>query len=311
MIATERLTRLFDGRAAVDALDCSVTPGEVVALLGPNGAGKSTTMKMLAGFLAPTRGRAWVAGHDVVTEPRAARTALGYLPEGAPAYPEMEPAGLLGFLADVRGLRGGYRRRRLAGVVEQLGLGPVRHQPIGTLSKGFKRRVALAQALLHDPPVLLLDEPTDGLDPNQKHEVRALLNTLAEDKTIVLSTHSLEEVETVCSRAAVISAGRLLIDESPAALRARSRYRDAVMVSFADAPVAARATLAALPEVEAVETALDRRSLIVFGGDGLDTAGRVRAAARQHGWAVELLRLEGGRLDDVFRRITQAAPASA
>jgi len=311
MIATERLTKTFDGHTAVDALDCSVSPGEVVALLGPNGAGKSTAMKMIAGFLAPTSGRALVAGHDAMAEPRAARAALGYLPEGAPAYPEMEPMGLLGFLADVRGMRGRHRRQRLAAVVDELGLGAVRHQPIGTLSKGFQRRVALAQALLHDPPVLLMDEPTDGLDPNQKHEVRALLNAIAADKTIVISTHSLEEVEAVCTRAAVVSGGRLLVDESPGVLRARSRYRNAVTVAFTDTPDTAPSKLAALPGVEAVEWGLDRRSLVVFGADGLETAERIRAAGRDQGWRIELLRLDGGRLDDVFRAITQPAAGSA
>ncbi|PSQ94490.1 MAG: hypothetical protein BRD57_00435 [Proteobacteria bacterium SW_6_67_9] len=208
-------------------------------------------------------------------------------------------------------MRGARRRDRLATVMEQLGLGPVRHQPIATLSKGFKRRVALAQALLDDPPALLLDEPTDGLDPNQKHEVRALLNRIAGDKTTVISTHSLEEVEAVCTRAAVISDGRLLADEPPATLLARSRYRNAATVVLADAPEGARQTLAALDGVELVERGLDRRSLVVFGADGLDTAARVRAAARTHGWSLALLRLDGGRLDDVFRRLTQPSAGSA
>ena len=310
MIETEHLTKRFDLLTAVDDLTLRVAPGEVLGFLGPNGAGKSTAMKMIAGFLTPSSGRASVCGHDVAGAPHAARAALGYLPEGAPAYGEMVPRSFLAFVADLRGLRGRLRRTRLDAVIEELHLGPVLYQPIATLSKGFKRRVGLAQALLHDPPALILDEPTDGLDPNQKHEVRSLINAIAPEKTIVISTHILEEVESVCTRAAIISAGRLVADETPAGLLARSRYRNAVTVSLASAPAGADEILASLEGVEGVERAPDGHSLTVFGRDGLDTAERVRDCARDNGWTVEALRAEGGRLDDVFRDITRE-PAEA
>lgn len=311
MIETEHLTKRFDVLTAVDDLTLRVAPGEVLGFLGPNGAGKSTTMKMVAGFLAPTAGRARVCGHDVVADPHGARAAVGYLPEGAPAYGEMVPWSFLGFVARLRGLRGAARSARLEAVIEQLHLGPVLQQPIATLSKGFKRRVGLAQALLHDPPALILDEPTDGLDPNQKHEVRSLINAIAPDKTIVISTHILEEVESVCTRAAIISEGRLVADDTPAGLLARSRYRNAVTVALAAAPPDAADVLAGLDGVDGVERAADGRSLTVFGRDGLDTAERVRACARDRGWSVDALRTEGGRLDDVFRAITRGPGTAA
>ena len=308
MIVTEHLTRQFDLLRAVDDLSLTVEPGEVLGFLGPNGAGKSTTMKMITGFLTPTAGRASVCGHDVMAAPRAARAALGYLPEGAPSYAEMTPASFLRFVADLRGLAGDARRRRMDAVIGQLHLDAVLDQPIATLSKGFRRRVGLAQALLHDPPVLILDEPTDGLDPNQKHEVRTLINEIAAAKTIIVSTHILEEVAPVCTRAAIIAGGRLLADDTPAALLARSRYRNAVTVSLAAGAAGAGTALAALDGVEAVEAAADGHSWTVFGRDGLDTAERVRGCCAERGWEVLALRAEGGRLDDVFREIT--APLS-
>lgn len=311
MIVTEHLTKQFDFLRAVDDVSLTVTPGEVLGFLGPNGAGKSTTMKMIAGFLAPTSGRASICGHDVVTEARRARYALGYLPEGAPAYGEMTPASFLRFIADVRGLRGKFRRDCMNHVIGQLQLGPVLRQPIATLSKGFRRRVGLAQALLHDPPVLILDEPTDGLDPNQKHEVRALINQIAPTKTIIISTHILEEVAPVCTRAAIIAGGRLRVDETPAALLARSRYRNAVRVSLGGPATEAGQFLRDLEGVRVVEAAPEGNSWTVFGEDGLDTAERVRRCCDEHGWTILALRAEGGRLDDVFREITTAAEGEA
>ena len=221
MIEVRHLVKRYADVLAVDDLSFRVGPGEVLGFLGPNGAGKTTTMRIVAGFVAPTAGTATVCGHDVGRESLAARRVLGYLPEGAPSYPEMTPRGFLAFVADVRGLRGDARRRRLDEAVERLGLGPVLERPIDTLSKGFRRRVGLAQAILHDPPVLVLDEPTDGLDPNQKHEVRALIRAMSPGKTIVISTHILEEVDAVCTRAIVVAHGRLLADETPRALAAR------------------------------------------------------------------------------------------
>jgi ABC-2 type transport system ATP-binding protein len=224
LIEIAGLTKRFGGFTAVDGVSFSVAQGEVLGFLGPNGAGKSTTMRMLAGFLPPSAGTARIAGHDVQAAPVAAKRALGFLPEGAPAYPEMGVADFLGFCARVRGCG----RDAVARAMALTGLEGVRLEPIETLSKGFKRRVGLAAALLHDPPALVLDEPTDGLDPNQKHEVRALIRAMAPTKAIIISTHILEEVEAVCTRAVIIARGRVLADATPAALTSGGRDLDAV-----------------------------------------------------------------------------------
>ena len=222
MIKTQNLTKNYDGLLAVDNLTFSVEPGEVLGFLGPNGAGKSTTMKLITGFLRPTAGVALVGGHDVTVEPVAVKRLVGYLPENAPAYPEMTVEEFLGFVAETRGFRAAAQKQpRLERVVGLCHLGPVRRQSIETLSKGYKQRVGFAQALLHDPPVLVLDEPTDGLDPNQKHEVRNLIKQMAAEKTVILSTHILEEVEAICTRMIIISRGKVVVDDTPEGLRAR------------------------------------------------------------------------------------------
>lgn len=215
LIEIEHLTRRFGAFTAVDDVSFTVEKGEVLGFLGPNGAGKSTTMKMLAGFVTPTIGTARIAGHDIGDAPVAAKRALGFLPEGAPTYPEMSVTGFLEFVARIRGFRGSALDDKVAAAMAQTQLEGVRLQPIETLSKGFKRRVGLAQALLHDPPVLVLDEPTDGLDPNQKHEVRELIRRMAPEKAIIISTHILEEVEAVCTRAIIIARGKVLADAPP------------------------------------------------------------------------------------------------
>src|SRR5712664_351303 len=256
MITTKNLSKHYGARLAVDDLTFSVSPGEVLGFLGPNGAGKSTTMRMIAGFIAPSAGRVSVCGHDIEDAPVAAKSCMGYLPEGAPSYGEMTVAEFLDFVADVRGLAGERRRQRLAIVVDRLGLGPVIQQVVETLSKGFRRRVGLAQALIHDPQVLILDEPTDGLDPNQKHEVRRLINDLGKDKLVIVSTHILEEVHEVCTRAIIIANGRIVADETPSALEARSRYHHAVSLRFEkpEQLAAAAREIAALTEVAAIES---------------------------------------------------------
>ena len=222
MIKTQNLTKSYDGLLAVDDLSFSVEPGEVLGFLGPNGAGKSTTMRMLAGFITPTSGTGSICGHDVATDALAAKAVLGYLPEGAPNYGEMSVGSFLAFIADLRRLDGAHRKSRLDYVIGRLELEPVLAQTIETLSKGFKRRVGLAQAIIHDPKVLILDEPTDGLDPLQKHQVRTLIGEIAREKTIVISTHILEEVDAVCTRAIIIAKGKLVADDTPAGLKSRA-----------------------------------------------------------------------------------------
>ena len=222
MICAESLSKHYGAIRAVDGISFAIEPGEIVGLLGPNGAGKTTTMRMCAGYLAPTSGRVRIHGCDLLTDTIAAQKTFGYLPEGAPLWGEMTPRTFLDFIADVRALEGEHRAERIREVISLLQLNQVLDQRIETLSKGFRRRVGLAQAILHDPPVLLLDEPTDGLDPNQKHEVRQLIRGMSSDKIVVISTHILEEVEAVCSRAIIIAAGRIVADDSPAALAAQS-----------------------------------------------------------------------------------------
>jgi ABC-2 type transport system ATP-binding protein len=222
MIKTQNLTKSYDGLLAVDDLTFSVEPGEVLGFLGPNGAGKSTTMRMLAGFITPTSGTGSICGHDITTDALAAKSSLGYLPEGAPHYGEMSVRSFLDFIADLRRLEGAHRKSRLDYVIGRLELEPVIAQTIETLSKGFKRRVGLAQAIIHDPKVLILDEPTDGLDPLQKHQVRTLIGEIAREKTIVISTHILEEVDAVCTRAIIVARGKLVADDTPAGLKTRA-----------------------------------------------------------------------------------------
>ncbi len=306
MIEVRDLTRRFGSILAVDHISFSVTRGEVLGFLGPNGAGKSTTMKMITGFLAPTDGTAVVCGADIVADPIGAKRRIGYLPEGAPAYPDMSPRSFLRFIAEIRGFAGDEARRRIDLAVARTALVSVMEQPIETLSKGFKRRVGLAQALLHDPDVLILDEPTDGLDPNQKHEVRTLIKALAPEKVIVISTHLLEEVEAVCTRAIIIAAGRLLADATPVELAARSRLHNAVRVNLADGHDEAETALRRLPGVVAVERVVDLEggALLVLPRGGRPIVGEVTDLVRTAGWAVRGLSVERGRLDEVFRTIT-------
>jgi ABC-2 type transport system ATP-binding protein len=303
MVKTERLVKHYGQLTAVDNLSFSVSPGEVLGFLGPNGAGKSTTMKMITGFLTPTSGSVSVCGFDVAVEPIKAKQCLGYLPEGVPSYGEMTPWQFLHFIAAIRGLKGIKKTCCLDTVISRLHLEGVLHQPIETLSKGFKRRVGLAQAILHDPPVLILDEPTDGLDPNQKHEVRGLINDMAADKTIIISTHILEEVNAVCNRAIIIANGRILVDDTPAALQQRSRYHNAVSLRL-DNLEAARTAITQLPQVQAVELDQANARLTVFPHNGQSVFAAIAALAYQQNWKIEEMEMETGRLDEVFREIT-------
>jgi ABC-2 type transport system ATP-binding protein len=310
MIEIQQLTKVFDTRPAVDQVTFTVRPGEVLGFLGPNGAGKSTTMKMLTGFLPPTSGGARICGHEVTEDPIAAQRCIGYLPEGAPLYPDMTPASLLQFVSQARSMERAHARQRTDEVVALVGIESVMKQRIDTLSKGFKRRVGLAAAILHDPQVLILDEPTDGLDPNQKEEVRKLIRSMAQDKVIVLSTHILEEVEAVCTRAIIIAEGRVLFDGTPAELRARSTTHGAVALHLAGTQAdAASKALNGLAEVERVEVLAgdpdeDLLRLRAYGAGEAPLLQPITDLARNKNWDVRHLSVERGSLDEVFRTIT-------
>ena len=311
--ATEKLAAIevtslckdFGAFTAVRDVSFDVHSGEVLGFLGPNGAGKSTTMKMITGFLAPTQGQRRVAGFDVSRQPIEVKRPIGYLPEGAPAYDDMTATAFLEFIARIRGYNRRERRERVAMAIDKANLGSVVHKPIETLSKGFKRRVGLAQAILHDPPILVMDEPTDGLDPNQKHEVRELIREMARDKAILISTHILEEVDAICDRAIIIAHGALLFDGTPQQLVAMSNLHNAVRLSFeGEIPAAAEACLRRLDEVADVVGGTGVNHLTVLPGDGVSIVRQVTHLARDEGWQIEEVFVEAGQLDEVFRRIT-------
>ncbi len=313
MIEISHLSKHFGTLKAVDDISLKVATGEVLGFLGPNGAGKSTTMKMICGFLDPDAGQVSVCGDDVRDNPIAVKRRVGYLPEGAPLYGDMTARAFLRFIAEIRGFRGAGIDDSVQRVVEKTSLHSVLDKTIETLSKGFKRRVGLAQAILHDPQVLILDEPTDGLDPNQKHEVRNLIRSMARDKIIILSTHILEEVDAVCTRAIIINAGRLVFDGTPDALTQRSVMHNALTVVLgAVDPDTARAEILALDSVARVallDQADDTFQLRVFPHQGALVTGAFSALCNDRGWALHGLSVERGRLDEVFRDITGAALA--
>jgi ABC-2 type transport system ATP-binding protein len=315
MIATEGLTKVFGAKTVVDSVTLQVNRGEVLGFLGPNGAGKSTTMKMITGYLRPTAGRSAICGQDVLDNPIEAKRHLGYLPEGAPLYPDMSPRGFLMFIAAIRGLRGAEKTKRVDQAIAMTQLAEVLAQPIETLSKGFKRRVGLAQALLHDPDVLILDEPTDGLDPNQKHEVRKLIHDIAPTKAIIISTHILEEVEAVCSRAVVIAQGRVIADDTPAGLIARSPRHGAVTLTVAAARAeAVKNALGSITGVGAVQQGKANGKgvlLTAFAKDGADVATAIAERAAAEHWPISNLHTERGDLDSVFRSLTNPTARKA
>lgn len=311
MVELRQLRKTFGPIVAVDEVSFTVGRGEVLGFLGPNGAGKSTTMKMITGFLTPTKGTVTVNGFDIWKQPLEAKKSLGYLPEGAPAYAEMTPLSFLMFIGEMRGFRGTELYRRVSETMEKVNLEGVAHQPIDTLSKGFKRRVGLAQAILHDPSVLILDEPTDGLDPNQKHEVRGLIKTMARDKAIILSTHVLEEVHAVCTRAMIIAKGKVITDGTPAELEARSRYHNTVILRLRGPSTdGVQATLEGLPGVRRAE-ALDgaEPEYRIIPKDGQAIIGAVSQCVHRQNWDVVELSVEHGHLDEVFRSLTMPAQA--
>ncbi len=308
-IEIDGLVKSFGPFRAVDGLSFQVNRGDVLGFLGPNGAGKSTTMKMIAGFLTPTEGRVSIQGRDIVEDTIEAQRLIGYLPEGAPAYGEMTPRSYLTFIAEVRGARGEEARRQVEEACERTHLHKVMDQPIETLSKGFKRRVGLAQAILHNPPILIMDEPTDGLDPNQKHAVRELISDMAEEKAIIISTHILEEVEAVCTRALIIDRGRIVADGRPHELAARSSYHNAVTMVLVpedeDAAIQAVETIDAAGSQEIRRDADGTVHLTLFPRSSDDHLIAAVARALDGADIVPVaLHAEQGRLDDVFRSVT-------
>jgi ABC-2 type transport system ATP-binding protein len=308
MIRIENLVKTFGHKRAVDGVSFTVDRGEVLGFLGPNGSGKSTTMRMITGFYPPTSGSVTVGGHDVATAPIEAKRLIGYLPESAASYPDMTVLGFLRFAAEMRGLRGDARNRAVNRAVERCFLDSVLHQSIDTLSKGYRHRTCLAQALVHDPEVLVLDEPTDGLDPNQKHEVRNLIRELGATKAVIFSTHILEEVDAACTRAIIIDRGRIVAQGTPSELRSMSGLAGVVTVQLRGVePEVARARLEALPGVAGVELAAEPGTLRVLPRDRKASGELARAvveAAMREGWQLDALRTEEGQLDEVFRRIT-------
>jgi ABC-2 type transport system ATP-binding protein len=299
MIKIENLVKTFGPKRAVDGISFSVARGEVLGFLGPNGAGKSTTMRMITGFMPASSGTVSVGGHDVEDSPLEAKRLIGYLPENAAAYPDMTVHGFLGFAAEMRGLHGEARKKALARVVERCFLGSVLHQSIDTLSKGYRHRTCLAQALIHDPEVLIMDEPTDGLDPNQKHEVRNLIRELGKTKAIVFSTHILEEVDAACSRAIIIDRGRIVANGTPEELRNMSELAGAVTLQAAGATLE---DLSALGRVERVNGAFR-----IFPKDKAKSGELAQAVVdlvNRRSWKIEGMYSERGELDEVFRRLT-------
>jgi ABC-2 type transport system ATP-binding protein len=299
MIRIENLVKTFGAKRAVDGVSFNVERGEVLGFLGPNGAGKSTTMRMVTGFMPPSAGRVTIGGHDVVESPLEAKRLIGYLPENAASYPDMTVRGFLEFAAELRGLRGAQKKKAVGRVVELCFLQAVLRQSIDTLSKGYKHRTCLAQALIHDPQVLIMDEPTDGLDPNQKHEVRNLIRELGKHKAIVFSTHILEEVDAACTRAIIIDRGRIVANGTPEELRNLSDLAGAVTLS---AHGASKEKLAALGRVEDLDGAFR-----IYPADKARKSDLARAVVEmvaREGWKVEGMYSERGELDEVFRRIT-------
>lgn len=311
MIKVENLTKAFGPKVAVNGVSFTVERGEVLGFLGPNGAGKSTSMRMITGFIPPTSGKVTVGGHDIVENPIPAKRLIGYLPENAPAYADMTVYGFLDFAAELRGLRGEEKKKAIYRVVEMCFLDSVIYQSVDTLSKGYRHRTCFAQSIIHDPDILILDEPTDGLDPNQKHEVRTLIRRMGEKKAIVFSTHILEEVEAACSRAIIIDRGQIVANGTPAQLKQRSDVAGAVTVvvsgiagseltqKLMHTPLVKKTSILKEESYRVVARIFPRPDS-VHG----ELARNVAEVAARERWKLEELHTEEGRLDEVFRSIT-------
>ena len=318
MIKVENLVKTFGTKRAVNGVSFTVERGEVLGFLGPNGAGKSTTMRMLTGFIPPTEGRITVGGHDIGEHPIAAKKLIGYLPESAPAYTDMTVQGFLGFAAELRGLSGDAKKRAINRVIEMCFLENVRHQSVDTLSKGYRHRTCFAQSIIHDPEILVLDEPTDGLDPNQKHEVRQLIRRMGEKKAIIFSTHILEEVEAVCARAIIIDRGQIVANGTPQELKQRSEVAGAVSLRVIGVGAdAVKQKLGGVSGASKAAIVKEEAGVVwarVYPSDKSVNGTFARAVAEtvtQSNWKFEELHTEEGRLDEVFRRITMPDTASA
>ena len=316
MIKVNNLVKLFGTKRAVDGVSFSVERGEVLGFLGPNGAGKSTTMRMLTGFIPPTEGTATVGGFDIVTQPIEARRLIGYLPENAPAYTDMTVIGFLNFTAEIRGLRGDAKKKAVNRAVEMCFLEAVLHQSVETLSKGFRHRTCLAQSVIHDPDVLVLDEPTDGLDPNQKHEIRSLIRRMGEKKAIIFSTHILEEVDAVCSRAIIIDRGKIVANGTPAQLRQKSEWAGAVTARISSAANGeVKQKLSGLVLARKVVVLEENASGVLVRVYPKQASGElawtIANLSQSEKWTLQELHTEEGRLDEVFRSITMPDTATA
>lgn len=309
MIHVENLTKSFGEKLAVNGISFGVERGEVLGFLGPNGAGKSTSMRMITGFIPPSDGKVRVGGYDMIANPIPAKRLIGYLPENAPVYVDMTVQGFLTFCAELSGLRGGDRRKAVNRVVEMCFLESVLYQNVDTLSKGYRHRTCFAQAIIHDPDVLVLDEPTDGLDPNQKHEIRGLIRRMGERKAIIFSTHILEEVEAVCSRAIIIDRGQIVANGTPQELKRKSELGGAVLLAVRG--------ITGAQVIERLSNIPGARKVMLVKEDHGEAWARVypiaeirngellrSVLAATHCWQVEELRTEEGRLDEVFRNIT-------
>jgi len=311
MIKVENLSKAFGLKLAVNDVSFTVQRGQVLGFLGPNGAGKSTTMRLITGFIPPTAGRVKVGGFDVQQQPILAKRLMGYLPENAPAYSDMTVAGFLGFAAEMRGLRGEAKKKAVSRVVDMCFLESVLYQSVETLSKGYRHRTCFAQSIIHDPPVLVMDEPTDGLDPNQKHEVRTLIRRMGQNKAILFSTHILEEVDAACSRAIIIDRGKIVANGTPQELRQRSELAGAVTFR-----VQGQHKAVVQDKLQQLRTAR-KSAILAEDAEGVAARAYPQPNARdgeleqslfelalRENWRLSQLRTEEGRLDEVFRSIT-------
>ena len=309
MIKVKKLTKSFGARTVVDNVNFNVEKGEILGFLGPNAAGKSTTMRMITGYISPTSGTAVIGGSDIIEDSLAARKKIGYLPENTPVYPDMSVLGYLDFCAEIRGFHGKTRKMKIEEAIEKCFLAEVRHQTINTLSKGFKQRVCFAQSIIHDPEYMILDEPTDGLDPNQKHEVRLMIRQMSADKAIILSTHILDEMEAVCTRALIISKGRIVADDTPSGLKLKSSVHGAVVMTLRNGESQKLLTL--MDGIEGVkrskilEKSEDAFTVRIFPEDSaIPIADRILPVLSENKYEIKSLFVEQGRIDEVFRTIT-------